>query len=121
MSDIDTPNIVAGLEAEVRRLRAGEQGNWREGTLPTAGQYFKRLHDLDKEQRLNNLDVLINAAEAGRQCAMGLHVENLSELRQRMMEAWTALSRIGKLCQDADSLVRASDITALLPEGLRRG
>lgn len=121
MSDLDGPNRIAALEEEIQDLRSGEEDGWSEGVIPTPGQYLKRLHELDGERRVQNLTVLLGAAEAGRQCAMSLHEANLSELRQRTMTAWSALSRIGELCQGREGLVDVGEIVDLLPEALRRG
>lgn len=121
MPDLDGPKEFAAPEEEIRHLRAGEEGGWSEGVIPTPGQYLKRLHELDGGNRIQNLTVLLGAAEAGHQCAMSLHEANLSELRQRTMTVWSALSRIGELCQGREGLVDVRGIVDLLPEALRRG
>lgn len=109
------------LRQEVDFLREGEEGGWTPETIPTPGQYLKRLHGLDAEQRLQSLDTLIGAAEVGRQCVMSLHEANLQELRQRAMTTWSALAAIATLCRDPqrDGLVHVSEIAELLPEALR--
>jgi hypothetical protein len=111
------------LRSEIDELRAGEEGGWVEGILPTPGQYLKRLHDLDEERRIQSLGVLLSAAEAGRQCAMSLHEGNLHELRQRTMTSWSTLADIAALCRDPerDGVIHVSEVTELLPEALRYG
>jgi hypothetical protein len=115
--------MLHSLRVEIDELRAGEEGGWAENNFPTPGQYLKRLHDLDEERRIQSLGVLLNAAEAGRQCSMNLHEDNLHELRQRAMTSWSALADIAALCRDPgrDGLLHVSEVTELLPEALRYG
>lgn len=119
----DALDTDAGLNDEIRKLRAGEEDGWTEGAMPTPGQYLKRLHELDEESRIRSLEVLMGAAEGGRQCVMGLHEANLQELRQRTMASWGTLSRISEMCRDADrdGLIHVNEIVDLLPEALRYG
>jgi hypothetical protein len=109
--------------AEIARLRDGEEDGWTEAAWPRPGQYLKRLHELDSEQRIQSLANLLGAAEAAHACLVGMHQENLQELRQRAMNSWSALTRIAGLCRDPerDGLIHVSEIVELLPPALRYG
>ena len=123
MSDSDALNEVAGLKEEVARLRGGEEDGYHESRIPTPGQLLKRIHDLDPQERIERLDALIATAEAAHHCHLNMHEANLQELRQRVMNTWSALAAISSLCRapDRDGLIHVSEITELLPEALRYG
>lgn len=123
MSHPEDLGTTEDLKREIVDLRAGEEGGWVEGVIPTPGQYLKRLHEYDEERRMQSLATLFEAAEIGRRCAMELHDANLSELRQRVMSSWQTLAAISSLCRDPnrDGLLHVSEITELLPEALRYG
>ena len=114
---------VADLQREIDRLRDGEEGGFIEGTIPTPGQYLRRLHTLDTEQRIQSLTRLIDAGEVAHFCTMNMHEANLQELRQSAMGTWSALSRIANLCYDPDrdGILHVSEVVELLPKGLIRG
>lgn len=118
---LEDSNTVHALNKEIDRLREGEEGGYQEGVIPTSGQLLRRIHDLNGEQRIQMLDAVMHMAEAGRQCGMSLHEVNLSELRQKTMNTWSALHRISEMCRDPerDGLIHVSEIVELLPEGLR--
>jgi hypothetical protein len=119
----DLNAVVGDLKAEIERLRDGEEDGWTEGSIPSPGQFLKRLHEQDAERRIRNLEVLLEAGEAGRQCYLGQHDANLQELRQRVMGAWSALAEIAQLCRDPerDGLLHVSEVNDLLPAALRYG
>lgn len=121
-AEMDTDGLaaVAHLSSVIEHLREGEEGGHTENTLPTPGQFLRRLHELPGEERLHVLGTVLALADAGRRCDMELHDANLGELRQRTMTAWGALSRIGALCRDRDA-IPAKEINDLMPEALRRG
>lgn len=120
---VDLNAVVDDLRAEIDHLRDGEEDGWTVGVIPTPGQYLKKLHDSDTERRMQSLTNMLGAAEAAHACVMGMHEENLQELRQRAMVSWSALARIASLCRDPerDGLVHVGEIVDLLPDALRYG
>lgn len=116
-------NDVTALREAIAWMREGEEGGYQEGTVPTPGQLYQQLHEAEPVERMARIEGLLNAAEAGRQCAMSLHGQNLEELRQRVMDSWNIFAALGRVCSDParDGLVHVSEINELLPEALRRG
>lgn len=112
---------VAGLQEEISRLRGGEEDGWSEQTIPTPGQFLKRLHELDAEQRVRKLEAVLAAATAAHFCTLNDHEGTIQELRQRVMGIWSVLVEISQLCSDPDrdGLLHVSEVVELLPEGLR--
>lgn len=121
-AEMDTGGLdtVAHLSSVIEHLREGEEDGYAENTLPTPGQFLRRLHGLPGEERIQVLGTVLALANAGRRCDMEMHDANLDELRQRTMTAWGALSRISAICRDRDA-VPTKEINDLMPDALRRG
>lgn len=119
----ENPNDPKALQEAIDWMRAGEEGGYVDHSVPTPGQFYQRLHELDPEARLRRISALFGAAEVGRSCVVSLHEENLAELRQRAMDSWNVLAALGRMCSDPerDGLVHVSEIVELLPLALRRG
>jgi hypothetical protein len=84
---------AARAEAEVARLRAGEEDGWDPACHPTPGQWIKRYNDATPEKRLDYVTRLTAAAEQGHNCGMSLHEERVQE----GWEAKTAVVRVRAL------------------------
>lgn len=120
---LETSDVIAGLRKEIDDLRHGEEAGYVPEVMPTPGQWYRRLHDMDPTRRMAMVTSLVAAAEAGHACAMARHAGELEELRSRAMRLWSTLHGISELCRDSDrdGLVHVGEIVDLLPDGLRYG
>ena len=72
-------NTVHKLTKEIERLRAGEVGGEVEGAVPTPGQFWRKMLDLDKDKRLQALEAVLETASRGVTCTLMLHEDDLNQ------------------------------------------
>lgn len=80
---------VAALEAELARLRAGEEDGYDERVLPTPGQWIARWNQATPEERLLVAAAAMRDGETANRCFFMAHEKRLDEAR----EAWARLTR----------------------------
>ena len=81
---------ICTAEAEVARLRAGEEDDYTEHTVPTPGQWIHQFNHATAEKRLEVIAALLDAAERAHTCFLMAHERRLDEDRQ----AWVTLARV---------------------------
>ncbi len=80
-------------QAEVARLRAGEESGWDPLVVPTPGQWIARWNSLGPAQRLDRAKAVIEMAETANRCQFDGHRQRLEEDRQ----AWVTVARVTEL------------------------
>ena len=109
------------MKDEVARLREGEEDGYVAGTVPTAGQLLKRLHDAEPAARMEYLESLIGTVEMARRCQLDQHDAIMEEGRQTLLSVWGILNKISEMCRDSkDGKISTEEIIAIMPESLRR-
>ena len=80
-------------EAEVDRLRAGEEPGWDKLTVPTSGQWIASWNQASAAERLDVATRVIENAQKAGECFEMNHVRRLEEDRQ----AWVTVARVREL------------------------
>lgn len=80
-------------EAELARLRAGEEPGWDPMVVPTPGQWIARWNKAPTEERLRVAEAHIRNAEIANRCHFEAHRQRLEEDQQ----AWATVARVRDL------------------------
>jgi hypothetical protein len=114
-------NTVHGLNEKIKELRAGEEPFTADGTQPTPGQWWGRLLDMDKADRLKRLESLLESARKGSDCVMGMHEAGLAEQADsleklaRSNQQWSTARKlittfIGTLRKDQEAAIEQGTV-----------
>ena len=85
--------LIEELNAEVARLRAGEEPGWDPLVVPTPGQWIARWNSLGPAERLGQAQGVIGASETANRC----HFEGHALKIEKGREALVALARVRDL------------------------
>lgn len=78
--------LVEELNAELARLRAGEESGWDPMVVPTPGQWIARWNSLGPAQRLDRAKAVIETAETANRCHSEGHALKLEEGRKNWLK-----------------------------------
>lgn len=90
-------------EAEVRRLRAGEEDGHDPRCFPTPGQWIKRFNDASPAERMDAAGWAIGDAQRASGCFYSNHEGRLAEAAH----AWVSVARVRDVIADMENITGA--------------
>jgi len=107
---------AAHAEAELARLRAGEEDGYVQFTEPTPGQWLWQFNQASAEHRLNAIGALLRDAAKGRDCFFLGHEGRVHDGRHAEM----ALAEVRQVVADMDATPGVQAWAALLRDAMKR-
>ncbi|MGW3135935.1 hypothetical protein [Streptomyces sp. NPDC001139] len=90
-------------EAELQRLRAGEEDGWDPAAYPTPGQWIARFNRATPAERHDAAKWAIENSQRASQCVLNAHEQRLNQERH----AWVALARVKDVIADMSNITDA--------------
>lgn len=117
---------------KIRQLRAGEEPRGPEGAVPTAGQWWGRLLDMNPEDRIEALEKILESGREGAACVMEMHktdlaaqdvaLQNLSRQNQQWNTARKLITLfVGTLRKDQEGMTERGTVADKLEMFLTGG
>ena len=112
-----TTDPQTSAEAELARLRAGEEPGGDPHTFPTPGQWIARFNQATPERRLNVVQALLNSADRADRCFFQAHEKRVHSGRHAEM----ALAEVRHVIADMEGVTGARTWADGLRKAIERG